>query len=96
MYSNVFTQLSDGKDFSDEIKVTRAICQGDPMSGHLFNAVVDLATSTRNESISFTIDESRKIQLLGFAEDLVLFADGTEGIQRNLDTLKNLQESGWF
>ena len=87
MYSNVTTQLSDGKDLSDEIKVTCGIRQGDPISVHLFNEVVDLATSKLNKSIGFTIDESRKIQFLGFADDLVLFADGTEGLQRNLDTL---------
>ena len=87
MYSNSTTQLSDGKDFSGEIKVTRGIRQGDTMSVNLFNAVVDLATSELNKSIGFTINESKKIQFLSFVDDLVLFADGIEGLQRNLDTL---------
>ena len=86
-YQNSSTCLKFNSERSESIKVTRGIKQGDPLSVHLFNAVVNLATSKLNDRFGFSIDSKLKLKFLAFADDLVLLADSQVGLQKNLDIL---------
>ena len=45
---------------------------------HLFNVVVNLATSKFNDRFGFTVNDL-KLKFLAFADDLLLFADSQVG-----------------
>ena len=86
-YPNSSTCLKFNSEKSRRIKVTRGIKQRDPLSVHLLNAVVNLATSKLNDRFGFTIDNELKLKFLAFADDLVLLADSRVGLQKSLDIL---------
>ena len=43
LYGDAWTRLRIGTELSELIKLGRGVRQGDPMSVHLFNAVIDLS-----------------------------------------------------
>ena len=75
-YQNSSICLKFSSEKSERIKVTRGIKQGDPLSVHLFNAVVNLATSKLNDRFGFTINDKIKLKILAFADSQV-------GLQKN-------------
>lgn len=81
-YSRSSTRLVLGNDQLSERIISRiGIKQDDPLSVHLFNAVIDLCTSKLNPNIGYTFNE--KVSFLAFADDLVLLADSSEGLDVN-------------
>ena len=58
--------LEDG--LSDKIRSRRGITQGDPMSMHLFNAVIDLCVQRLNKNIRFHLGRG-VILYMTFAAD---------------------------
>ena len=77
----------DGR-LSGEIHCTRGIKQGDPLSVHLFNAVVDLATRKLDPGVGFDL-EGQKTSFLAYADDIVLLARTNTGLRRSFDTLQS-------
>lgn len=84
-YREAVTVLQCKGEVSDEIKLTRGVRQGDPLSPLLFNMVVDeLLELTPGCGIPLHRD-SPWVKTLAFADDLVLFAQEPAGLQRAVD-----------
>lgn len=84
LYKDSHTCLRVGINISDPIHVTQGVKQGDPMSVHLFNAVIDWALSKIHTLIGIRIG-STIISEAAFADDLALFASTPAGLQSQLN-----------
>ena len=72
----------------------RGVLQGDPLSSHLFNFVLDLALKKLTEALGKEIGGNR-ICFIAFADDLVLVGKDPESLQKLLDELSHaLRPSG--
>ena len=64
------------------IQLQRGIRQGDPASGYLFNLAVSILTEqiyASNKLTGIKIHHDREIRISQYADDTILFLDGTEG-----------------
>ncbi|KAF6033257.1 hypothetical protein EB796_008436 [Bugula neritina] len=81
-YRNSSTRIVLDEKLSQPIRSRRGIKQGDPMSVHLFNAVVDYCTDKLRKDIGFTFGDE-KLQFLAFADDLVNLSEDCAGLRVN-------------
>ncbi|KAF6016938.1 hypothetical protein EB796_024747 [Bugula neritina] len=89
------TRLVRGNTLSETITSKRGIKQGDPMSVHLFNAVIDLCVQKLNRNIGYTIGDER-ITYMAFADDIVLFVKSKEGLSVNVELLNDVLRKAGF
>ncbi len=76
-------------DNSNPIPVKRGICQGDPLSGILFNLALEpLIRTVKASSTSFNV-YSQEIDVLAFADDVTFLSSTHEGIQSMLDVAQS-------
>ena len=93
-YTSSSTILTVNNKSSSPILTTRGVRQGDPLSGYLFNMIIDWALSDLDPAIGADLAES-KLSSLAYADDVVLFSSTPRGLQSQLDTFcKHLGESG--
>ena len=71
LYTDSYTTLCVENKCSEPIKVTCGIKQGNPVSVHLFNMVIDWALSELDSSIGIKIGETR-FNNLAFANGIAL------------------------
>ena len=89
-YNGSFTKVHSGSQSTDPIEIRRGVKQGDPLSPLLFNLVVDeLICKLEERSQGLTVSEHLSISVLGYADDLVLFADSRKEGQRLLSIAEN-------
>lgn len=68
--------------------------QGDPLSGVLFNLVIDWALEALDPKLGFDVD-GVKVNHLAFADDVILVSATKAGLQRQIDAFtSHLAESG--
>jgi len=82
------TKLGLGDALSESITSKRGIKQGDPMSMHLFTAVIDLYVQKLNNNIGYKIGDER-VTYMAFPDDIVLFAKSKEGLGLNTELSVN-------
>ena len=80
-YSRSNTVLRVDGRRSSPIDVLQGVKQGDPMSVHLFNAVIDWTLSKLDPELGITINDER-LNHLAFADDIVLFTRTSIAAQR--------------
>lgn len=80
-YSRSNTVLRVDGRRSSPIDVLQGVKQGDPMSVHLFNAVIDWTLSKLDPELGITINDER-LNHLAFADDIVLFTHTSIAAQR--------------
>ena len=73
LYSDAQTRLRIGTKLSDPIRLGRGVRQGDPISVHLFNAVIDLALTRLGPELGTEIGVVR-VNHNAFADDIALIA----------------------
>ena len=73
LYSDVLTKLRIGTELSDPIRLGWGVRQGDPISVHLFNAVIDLALTGLGPELGTEIGVVR-VNHNVFADDTALIA----------------------
>ena len=90
LYGDVSTSLRIGPDCSEPIGVSRGVRQGDPLSVHLLNAVIDwaLATLEPEPELGVKVGELR-VNAGAFADDIALIARTSRGLQSLLDDLSS-------
>ena len=69
--------------------------QGDPMSVHLFNVVIDWALAALDPSLSVEIGEGAWINHLAFADDIALVTRTSVGPQRQIDLINTSLSAVW-
>lgn len=87
VYSSARTKLqgSSAGEMS-AVEIGRGVRQGDPLSPLLFNLVVDRALGILSEDVGYRMG-ARLVNALGYADDIVLLASTTSGLQENLTRL---------
>ena len=74
-----------------KISLNRGIRQGDPASGYLFNIAVEVLAGIINNSVSLKgiqITPRKEIRISQYADDTILFLDGTtESLKGAMDEL---------
>ena len=85
-YSQSQTHIRVSGRKSDPINMRRAVKQGDPLSVHLFNAVIDWALSTLDPSLGMTVAGS-SLYHLAFADDIGLLSRTSLGAQSQISRL---------
>ena len=86
LYDGNSTRIKINSILSDEIRICRGVKQGDPLSPLLFNSVIDYCVDGLIEEDAIKVD-SLAVTHLAFADDIVVFSDTTEGLQRQVDIL---------
>ena len=86
LYGDTQTRLRIGTKLSEPIKLGRGVRQGDPMSVHLFNAVIDLSLDSLGSELGTEIG-GVKVNHNAFADDIALIARSPAGLQALADDL---------
>ena len=86
LYSDAWTRLRIGTELSDPIKLGRGVRQGDPMSVHLFNAVIDLSLADLGPDLGTTVG-GVTVNHGAFADDIALIACRPDSLQVLADDL---------
>lgn len=87
-YSRSQTRIRVAGQKSEPISVRRGVKQGDPMSVHLFNAVIDWALSTLDPNLGIDIG-GVALNHLAFADDIGLLTRTSVGAQSQIDRLND-------
>ena len=86
LYSDAWTTIRAGGERGEAIRGGRGVRQGEPMSPHLFNTVIDWVIQDLDPNIGALIGDGR-MNVCAFADDLVLIAATPLGLQTLLDSL---------
>ena len=86
LYGDAQTRLRIGTELNELIKLGRGVRQGDPMSVHLFNAVIDLSLDGLGPELGTEIG-GVKVNHSAFADDIALIARSPAGLQALADDL---------
>lgn len=86
LYGDAQTTLRIGDHRSDPINVTQGVRQGDPLSVHLFNAVIDWCLSDLDPELGVIVGDTR-VNSGAFADDIALIARTPRGVQSLLDDM---------
>lgn len=90
------TLINNGSAYTEPILLKRAVQQGDSLSPLLFNLVMDYLLTTSNDRAQRgTISSSAKVNVVAFADDLVVFQDNPIALVANLlEITKYLSDRG--
>lgn len=91
LYEGVTTDICWSNKCLKGIPVTRGVKQGDPLSGLLFNLVLDEGLNRLSPDIGYQLGDSR-IQALAYADDVALCSGSKLGMQTMLNTLSGFLE----
>jgi hypothetical protein len=83
-HSRSQTQIRVGGKKSEPISVKRGVKQGDPMSVHPFNAVIDWALSNLDPNLGIKFNDA-SLNHLAFADDIGLLTKTDIGWGRESD-----------
>ena len=91
LYCGSCTRLRVNGELSQEIRITRGVRQGDPLSPVLFNSVIDLALRYMDSNIGVTVG-GQMLSCLAFADDLVILAQTPNGLQTQFKIVERALE----
>lgn len=84
VYKASTTRIRQGNTLTEPVNVSAGVLQGDPLSVHLFNAVIDTCTNCLDTTINYTTpDKNTPVTFLAYADDLVLLAKSDAGLRMN-------------
>ena len=85
VYNNAYTFIESARQ--RKIRIQSGILQGDPMSGTLFNWVLDMALQELDPKIGYDLANGVKVNHFASADDCVLLANTPQGLQALTDVL---------
>lgn len=90
LYENSFTQISGPEGDTNKIDMTEGILQGETMSPLLFNLYIsEIENILRTSDIpGVKITHRFVLQILCYADDMVLLASSPGGLQRKINLLQ--------
>ena len=95
MYENIKSRIKSNNELSDEFTCCLGVRQGECLSPFLFamyvNDIEDFLYIKGAEGVDITIFESC---LLLYADDITIFAETAQGLQKGLDILKEYCTKG--
>ena len=71
------------------IEIKRGIKQGDPLSVHLFNAVIELCTEKLDKDIGYEFKNGANLTFMAYADDIILFSKTESGLKHNFKILED-------
>lgn len=86
VYKKSCTRLYFNKDTSDKIRPTCGVKQGDPMSPVIFNCLINQLVRRIPDEIGTQIPGGPRLNILAFADDIVLIASTQQGLQQLINT----------
>ena len=90
LYTRTFSCVKVSDKFTDWFKITSGVRQGDALSPTLFSLFLnDLATGIKGLQCGVNLGDDFLCSILLYADDIVLFADSEENLQKQLDYLNN-------
>lgn len=84
VYQDGRTVIGGRDGWSREVRVGRGVRQGDPLSGPLFNVIVDHILLSLDSNFGFDLNGTSR-QAIAYADDVVLMAKSKKGLERQLD-----------
>ena len=87
LYHQVTTTLKNN-DNQTPISFTTGVLQGDPLSGTLFNLVLDMAFAPLEDSLGLDVGP-HKLNRICFADNTILVSDSPAGLQGLIDQATN-------
>lgn len=87
LYDSFSTELFVDESHKSDVRVTRGVFQGDPLSPILFNLVIDQALRRIPDYFGFKLSEDIKVSAMAFADDMTVVTSTSGGMQFVLDTL---------
>lgn len=86
MYENCTTEIKAKNKETVKIKMMRGVKQGDPLSPLLFNLCMEpLLDILEEESEGINVNETNKVPVLAFADDIVLLGKDLQEAQKQLN-----------
>ncbi|XP_023211846.1 uncharacterized protein LOC111614711 [Centruroides sculpturatus] len=82
-----FTSIRAHDSLTESIPINSGVCQGCPLSPLLFNVVVETAIRSVTELHHGYKLHGEEINILAYADDLVLISSTPDGLQQQLDRL---------
>lgn len=94
IYSNAYIKVNNDNQFTEPIRVTQGVLQGDPMSPLLFSLMIADFESyfLQNGCKGVKLGENNQVILLNFADDTMILASSTVDAQDKLNILEKYCE----
>ena len=90
LYENAKVKVLINGKYTKNIKINKGVLQGEPLSPSLFNAFLfDIVTNLKKENINAVTLGNTEVDLLLYADDIVVLADTKIDLQRKLNVLSN-------
>ena len=86
-YANANTRLAWNGGTSRPLKLGRGVRQGDPLSGYLFNAILDWVICDLRDEFGVKLKTGLVAKAVAFADDLCVMAETKIGLQAQVDIL---------
>lgn len=86
LYSKAATQLQFEGETRDT-EIGQGTFQGDPLSPHLFNLVIDEALESMDNRFGYRLDDGTRAKCTAFADDVMILGSAKTGVQLNINTL---------
>lgn len=94
LYNSANTRLEVDREYSENIRPRRGVRQGDPLSPVIFNLIMNEILIAVPQYVGFDL-YGHNINVLAFADDVLLFASTKEGAQKSLDgVMESLRSFG--
>lgn len=89
-YSNAETQLQLDDGTSCDVRISRGVFQGCPLSPILFNLVMDSALEHLDNRLGYQLnEENTRIECMAFADDVNIIGSSVAGVQLNINAFTN-------
>ncbi|XP_023214312.1 uncharacterized protein LOC111617214 [Centruroides sculpturatus] len=89
LLQNCSTRIRTSNGYTDDIPIHSGVKQGCPLSPLLFNIVIETAVrNIQHLQLGYPL-EGEPIDILAYADDLVLISPTAEGLQKQLDCITN-------